>query len=274
MKIFAKHAPALALEAISDCLSQSKVKKREITHLITVSCTGMSAPGLEISLSTALGLPDDVVKLAVNFMGCYGVFHALKMARYIIGADPTAKVLIASVELCSIHFQACHDDDNLLANALFGDGSAACMVTNKGGLLELDRFYQKTIPDRAADMAWEIDSKGFLLKLSSYVPKAVGAGITEAFQHLPGLSEIRFKDPVYAIHPGGKNILAAVASALAVPVCSLAASYAALAEHGNLSSATILFVLKKLSETGKGRPLFAAGFGPGLTMEMFTGKIC
>ncbi|MEX2596437.1 MAG: type III polyketide synthase [Salibacteraceae bacterium] len=267
MRVYQLHAMPLALKA----LKKLKFQADEITHIITVSCTGMSSPGLELQLTKALDLNPDCTKLAVNFIGCHGVFHALKHAKSFVDQDRSAKVLIVSVELCSIHYQPSDDDDSILANVLFGDGSAACIVSGEptmGSVLRIDGFKQHYLPDQSEMMAWNIHSSGFLLKLSAYVPKAIFQGIGFLFN----LNEENAK--TWAIHPGGKNIIDAVEKGLKLNDEQTLASRETLAEVGNLSSASILFVLHKLMQQNrKEETLCALGFGPGLTIEKMNGEL-
>jgi len=263
------HALPLALKAIEQL---SEFDPSAITHIITVSCTGMTAPGLELRLTEALKLKSSSAKHAVNFLGCHGVFHALKMAKSIVEADPSAEALIVSVELCSLHFQPTDDDDSILANVLFGDGAAAALVSgsNKNQRsIELDNFDQEFIPSDDKMMAWNIHSSGFLLKLSSYVPQAIEQGVSDLFNKAS-----RSSNDLWAIHPGGKNILDAVEDAMKLTPEQMKASRNVLRDNGNMSSATILFVLKKLLyESERSAPLYGLGFGPGLTIEKLTGKV-
>lgn len=263
------HALPLALKAIDQF---NEFDPSAITHIITVSCTGMSAPGLELRLTEALKLRSSCAKHAVNFIGCHGVFHALKIAKSIIEADPFAEALIVSVELCSLHFQPTDDDNSILANVLFGDGAAAALVSgskkNKRSI-ELIDFQQEFIPSNYKMMAWNIHSSGFLLNLSSYVPQAIEQGVSSLFNN-----SFRSDNDLWAIHPGGKNILDAVESALKLTPQQMKASRYVLRDNGNMSSAAILFVLKKLLyESENSAPLFSLGFGPSLTIEKLTGKI-
>lgn len=260
MSVYQNHALPLALKAVH----QLEFNPSSITHVITVSCTGMSAPGLELELAESLKLNRNCVKHAVNFIGCHGVFHALKIANSYAISEPEAKVLIVSVELCSLHYQPTDDDDSILSNVLFGDGAAACIVssaTPKGRAIKLDKFEQLHLPDNSSLMAWNISSNGFLLKLSSYVPKAISHGIPALFNEKERLPEL------WAVHPGGKSILEALRGALSLSEESLQTSEETLSEVGNLSSATILFVLEKHLKSSRKGSLLALGFGPGLTIE-------
>lgn len=272
LKIYNNEAVNLAERAIQQCLTNQN--KNKITHLITVSCTGMSAPGIEIQLKQKLGLKANVQTHAVNFIGCYAFFPALKMANAFIKADAKANVLIAAVELCTIHFQNKASDDHLLSNSLFSDGAAACLCSNESNnktALKLLNTDQLLIPKGKSDMAWNIHSDGFLMKLSSYIPQLVDEGIKNLIEQILSPNDLSRNDiDHWAIHPGGRKILEACEAELGLQNNELKASYSTLMNFGNMSAPTILFVLKNLLETEKTEnrdKLFSCGFGPGLTME-------
>ena len=283
MNYFDKCALPLALKAIKQ-LPDFKENQPKITHLLTVSCTGLAAPGLDIALVNALGLPTNTVRSSVNFMGCYAGFHALKQADYICKADNTARVLVVCVELCTLHFQKNYDTDNLTANALFADGACACIVVptpTKAGVkgLEIAHFYSEILANGEKDMAWCITSSGFLMTLSGYIPQLIGKDMKTLFEKALSNAHLTQKDiKHWAIHPGGKKILEAVENSLQLPENALEISHNVLKNFGNMSSVTIFFVLKEmLEEKNKRIPqhakqqekeyIFATGFGPGLTME-------
>jgi predicted naringenin-chalcone synthase len=274
MTWFSRYAPQLSLEAIRKCLDH-KIKEEEITHLISVSCTGMSAPGLDLQVMELLDLPRNIFRTSVNFMGCYAAIHALKLADHICKAEPQAKVLIFCTELCTLHLQKEATPDNLASGLLFGDGSSAALITGddhpQKGLL-LKNFFSEVVPKGKKDMSWELSSTGFQMTLSGYVPdlieEDIGRLVNDAI-HAGGMK----RDDVshWCIHPGGKKILEAVQKSLDLNPAELEASYHILREHGNMSSATILFVLKEImhSKLEKGKNIFGVAFGPGLTMETF-----
>ena len=278
MALYRREALPLATEAVRDCLRQVPgVVPSSITHLVTVSCTGMYAPGLDIELVQALGLRPDVRRTCVNFMGCYAAVNAVKLADAFCLADATARVLIVSVELCTIHFQKSPEEDHLISNALFGDGAAACLVQAKplpdgAPSLALQAFHCGLEPDGHDDMAWHINDFGFEMTLSSYVPKLIQRGIrklTEGLlQSLPvELADIRH----FAIHPGGRKILETIEAELGLTRDDNRHAYRVLRDYGNMSSATVLFVLRDVlahaTPAEHGAPVLSFAFGPGLTME-------
>ncbi len=275
MGMYRQYAVGLAEEALRDCLDACGRNPSEITHLITVSCTGMYAPGPDIELIERLGLRSDIHRLAVNFMGCYGAFNGLKAASAIVRSDTTARVLLVCVELCTIHFQKKNEEDHLLANALFADGAAAVLVENQPSAdetsLEVVDFACEVLPDGKEDMAWHINDFGFEMKLTSRVPDVLKTGLPSILNKITSKQGIQPSDvSLYAIHPGGRRILEVVEQVLNLPSNANNAAYAILSEYGNMSSGTILFVLKRLWEENKDSKnawIFSSAFGPGLTAE-------
>jgi predicted naringenin-chalcone synthase len=265
MRFYEHAASPLAAEACRKAMGE--LRPEEITHLVTVSCTGMYAPGIDIDLIRALKLSPGVHRTAINFMGCYAAFNALKVADAICRADASACVLLVCVELCSIHFQKRRDKEQLISQALFADGAAAAIIQaapQNSGTFRINRFECAVIPDEGKAMAWNVGNTAFDMILSSYVPALIQTGIDRLLSSygIPEESELH-----YAIHPGGKKILEAVKEARGLTEDDLWASYKILSEYGNMSSPTVLFVLRELSEVSSGHSILSAAFGPGLTME-------
>jgi len=272
MQLFAEEAPELAIKAAVNALHDMEIKS--ITHIITVSCTGMSAPGLEIQLMQRLGLSDDVIRLSVNFMGCYAAFHAMRIADSLCRSEPNARVLIVCVELCSIHFMKDVTEDNLRANAIFSDGAAAITISSKprpGGHWKLKRFFSRLMTKGMGDMAWEIGDDAFKMRLTSYIPGLVKEGVLPLMQGCLSTLDLEKEDiGKWALHPGGVKILDAVEDVMTLEKDDLNYSRNVLRNYGNMSSPTILFVLKEMwdkIDPNKDELIFAAGFGPGLTLE-------
>jgi predicted naringenin-chalcone synthase len=278
MAVYRREALPLATEAVRASLRQvPDVEVGSITHLITVSCTGMYAPGLDIELVQALRLRPDVRRTCVNFMGCYAAVNAVKLADSFCRADAWARVLIVSVELCTLHFQKSPEEDHLVSNALFGDGAAAALVQakplpNGAPSLVLEAFHCGLEPDGHADMAWHINDFGFEMTLSSYVPRLIQRGIRKLtdglLESLPvQLTDIRH----FAIHPGGRKILETIEAELGLTREDNRHAYRVLRDYGNMSSATVLFVLRDVlahaTPADHGAPVLSFAFGPGLTME-------
>jgi alpha-pyrone synthase len=285
MNLFEKHACELAEKAVTDCLDKLPVLKRsDITHIITFSCTGMSAPGLDIQLVERLNLERSVERTCINFMGCYAGINALKTAYHICRSQPDAVVLLAGVELCTLHYQKNDKQDQLVANAIFADGAAAAIVsmnnyrnTESQGL-SLQSFYAEFEPDGKDEMVWRIGDFGFDLRLSVYVPDLIKDSIDILMQKLFAKAEIKHEDiSYYALHPGGMKILDACESGLKISKEQNEISYRVLREYGNMSSVTIFFVLneymKELGKEDAGKKILSCAFGPGLTMEAMIAEV-
>ncbi len=274
--LYKNTALQISMNAVHQCVKQlPNFKFEEVTHLITVSCTGMYAPGLDIELVENLGMNPHVERTCINFMGCYGAFNALKMADYICRADPNAKVLIVDIELCTIHFQKANTLDNWIANSLFADGASAVYVESsnsdrKGFLLKA--FHSELISEAMNDMAWAIGNFGFEMRLSSQIAKKIKKTIVRVSETLLNKVSMNIADiKNFAIHPGGRRILEVCEEEFGKDEGMNKHSYDILKNYGNMSSATILFVLHKFwlerhTEESKGT-LMSFAFGPGLTFE-------
>ncbi|MFD3001348.1 type III polyketide synthase [Pontibacter toksunensis] len=282
MTEYRKHAVDLSEEAIRNCLKNTTAASlADITHLITVSCTGMYAPGLDIELVERLELSSCVQRTAVNFMGCYAAFNAIKLADAICKADPLAKVILVCTELCTIHFQKHAQQDHLVSNALFGDGAAAVLMQGQPNgevSLELQSFHCDIAPAGKREMAWHIGDTGFEMTLSSYVPDLIKKGIKELTERLlQGLKTTVSEIKLFAIHPGGRRILEVIEQELGMTRDDNRFAYQVLRDFGNMSSATVLFVLKALMDDLTTReqdePVLSFAFGPGLTLESMLLKV-
>ncbi|MEQ8850356.1 MAG: type III polyketide synthase [Phycisphaerales bacterium] len=270
MALFAEHAPVLAARAAGEALERAIVSAESITHLVTVSCTGMAAPGVDLAVAESLGLRRDVERVNVGFMGCHGAINGMRVARG-LAADDGARVLLCCVELCSAHFQYADGggDGADVANALFGDGAAACVIAGEGaGRPEIRATASRVFEGSAEDMSWTIGDDGFRMTLSARVPRLIEenvGGWVDTWLGRSGLS----RDDVgsWAVHPGGPRVLGAVRAALGLDEDATATAEAVLREHGNMSSATILFILERMLRAEAPRPIVALAFGPGLTGE-------
>ena len=245
----------------------------KITHVIVTSCTGFSAPGLDLQLVQRFGLNSSVERTIIGFMGCYAAINALKLARHIVRSAPGAKVLIVSIELCTLHFQLTDDLEQLLVFLLFADGCAAALVSAEAEGLALERFYSALLPETAGQMAWHIGDGGFDMMLSGRVPASLGAALrSQSSQILAGAAPADID--LWAVHPGGKSVLDAVEAAFGLPPAALDTSRRILRMFGNMSSATVLFVLKAfLEEREREANGCAMAFGPGLTVETMLFRI-
>lgn len=272
---FHDNALPLSVDAVQDALkSLPDFNLGSITHLIVVCCTGMYAPGLDIDLVKALKLPSTVKRTSITFMGCYAAFNALKVADAVCTSDPGAKVLVVCTELCSLHFQKTPTEDNLLANALFADGAAALVIEGESDrtCLKVANFYSDLALEGEHDMAWKVANLGFEMKLSSYVPLIIKNGIKQlAHSLLKGLQKTLPDIRYFAIHPGGKRILEVIEQELNLSRSDNKAAYTVLQNYGNMSSPTVLFVLKEIFSNLTARDddayILSFAFGPGLTLE-------
>ncbi|RNI25983.1 type III polyketide synthase [Rufibacter latericius] len=276
MQQYRKAALPLSVKAAQECLTQlPNLEVGQITHLITVSCTGMYAPGLDIELVEALGLSTQVQRTCIYFMGCYAAFNALKAADTICRADAHARVLIVCTELCTLHFQKQPESDHLVSNSLFADGAAAVVVSPKPLSplsLRVDAFHCDLAPSGHKDMAWHIHDFGFEMTLSSYVPALIKQGIGQLTQSLLQKLNLKLEEiELFAIHPGGRKILEVIEQALGLTTKDNRHAYQVLRQFGNMSSATVLFVLQALWQDLKPNrheaPILSFAFGPGLTLE-------
>ncbi|MEH3035252.1 MAG: type III polyketide synthase [Sphingomonas adhaesiva] len=265
MALYAGAAPVLALAAIADLAT--RVSTGAITHLVVASCTGFVAPGIDQRIAAALGLSPAVERTLVGFMGCYAAVAALRTARHIVRSEPEARVLVVTVELSTLHLQAEDRLEPLLAMLQFGDGAAAALVTADAVGLPMGRPFATTLPDSDALIRWDITDRGFAMHLSGEVPGRIAAALRDSAL-VTAITGGRTPD-AWAVHAGGRSILDAVAIALDLPTDALDASRRVLADNGNMSSATLMFVLARLLE----RPVpdygIALAFGPGLAAEGF-----
>jgi alpha-pyrone synthase len=266
MRRYEIEAPPLAAKAV-DRLALGDAL-HAVTHLIVTSCTGFSAPGVDLELVRRCGLAPSVERTIVGFMGCYAAISALKLARHIVRSDPSAKVLVVSVELCTLHLQETEDLERLLTFLLFGDGASAALVSAEPAGLALDSFTALLVEHAADQITWTVRDLGFDMVLSGSVPGT----ITEALRAgaprvLPGLTPEAID--MWAVHPGGRTVLDAVEGAFGLGDSALAASRAVLRDYGNMSSPTVMFVFDALlrAEARPGARGCAMAFGPGLTAE-------
>jgi predicted naringenin-chalcone synthase len=277
MEWYNKTAAPLSVNAIEKCI-EHKINKEEITHLITVSCTGMSAPGLDLQIMEDMNLPVNIFRTSVNFMGCYAAIHAMKLADAFCKNDKSARVLIVCTELCTLHFQKENTIDNIASGLLFGDGAAAILMTHDDFNLNgftIKSFYSEVGFNGKEHMSWELSSSGFLMKLSGYVPELIEQDFNRLLNNALEKAKVNKEDiSHWCIHPGGKRVLTSIEKSAGISAENLHNSYRVLNDYGNMSSPTILFVLKEIMDSlkiEKQMPIniFGAAFGPGLTMETF-----
>jgi len=289
MQVYETEAPRLAIAAARQALEVGGVDPGEVTHLITVSCTGFASPGVDSAIIEALGLPRTTERTNVGFMGCHGGLNGLRAARSFAEADPAAVPLVCAVELCTLHFAYGWDPDMLVANALFADGAAALVGRGSGSASpgsSDDAGSHGTGPGADSEdwhvtatgtflmesseeaMTWRVGDHGFRMTLSAEVPALIEANLREWLAGWLADNDLGIDDVVsWAVHPGGPRILTAVQRTLDLTRVDTAASHAVLADHGNMSSPTILFILDRMRSEGAKLPCVALAFGPGLAVE-------
>lgn len=272
MRQYELHAADLAEVACRRALENAEISPRRVAHLITVSCSGFSAPGVDVEVIERLGLPPSTARTHVGFMGCHGALNGLRVASAYLAADPQAVALLCAVELCSLHHQYTWRRDQLVANALFADGAAAMVGTHDSEAPEPIRLVASgstIVPHTKSAMGWHIRDHGFEMTLSHEVPQLIEQNLGPWLDAwLASHHQAKEAIGAWAIHPGGPRILKACSTALQLDDAILATSQEVLAEYGNMSSPTILFILEALQRQYAPLPWVALAFGPGLTIEV------
>jgi predicted naringenin-chalcone synthase len=266
MRCYEREAAPLALRASRAALDG----RRDVTHLVTVSCSGFSAPGFDVALLQGLELGPTVERTHVGFMGCHGALNGLRVARMIIEADPRARVLLCALELCSLHYDYGDDPERIVANGLFSDGAAAMVLASgePDSPWRLAASGSCLLPDSESMMGWAIGDHGFEMRLSPEIPARIEEDLRpwmESWLAGRGLGIDRIGS--WAVHPGGPRILSATENALGLAPDATADSRAVLAECGNMSSPTVIFILDRLRRRDAARPCVTLAFGPGITAE-------
>lgn len=277
--VYKQQSLPLAVRAVENSFKNIHTPFAEfgITHLITVTCTGIYAPGLDIELLQALNLPADTFHTSLNFLGCNAAFPALRIADSIVKSQSNARVLVVCVELCTLHFQPKINSDNLLSNTIFGDGAAAVIMISESVAIErrLKGFtligFHPILLNKGKDlMGWNITPINFEMILNAGVPEFLGKELEPMMVAVSEKLNLTIETiHHWAVHPGGKKILDAVQSVLDLTNNELRHSYNVLYNHGNMSSPTILFVLNEIFKCNpkSGESVFALGFGPGISIE-------
>ena len=267
MQAYETRATDLATQAVE------RLDPGPITHLIVASCTGFTAPGIDQRIAERLGLGGSLQRTLVGFMGCYAAVPALRLAHQAVRADPSARVVVVALELCTLHLQETQDLETVLSFLIFGDGAAAALVTAEPHGIALHGFHAATIPDTQDMITWRIGDQGFDMHLSGKVPGAIAAALRLEADRNDGEGIMAGQDPaeiaLWAVHAGGRTVLDAVEQGLRLPETALAHSRAVLNDVGNVSSATIGFVLKRMLDQETTGPGMAIAFGPGLCAETF-----
>lgn len=268
---YKEEAPKLAEEAARQALERWGGDASQISHLISVSCTGVMAPGIEFHLMQNLGLSPSVNRLGINFMGCFGAFKGLSVAKAFAQEDHRHRILLVCSELCSLHLQADQEGETIMGHSIFADGAAGAIIGKPGAgevpLWEITRTHSLGFKHSLDKMSWEASDRGFLMRLSHTVPVLIGREI-KAFAAGLLKEDVLTEGCDWAIHPGGKSIVQAIEKSLNLQPDQTRASWETLRNYGNMSSATFLFVLEQLSRQENLRPWTAGlGFGPGLSAE-------
>ena len=272
-------APPLAIEAIKPALQQANFSADDIDELVVISCTGQDTPGLDVLVADQLNMPPTMRRVAMIGMGCHALLPGLYHAANTVRANPQAKVLVLTLELCTLHLQ--HDPSirNILGSALFGDGASAVVVgrpaIESNGHRPPQLLDSLSYTDYAAqgEMAFTPGDHGYRIHLSTRIPKHLRLklpGLLETFlqrNHLQ-LNNIQH----WVVHPGGAKIVDYIEEVLELEPGELQHARSVLREHGNMSSATLLFVLARYLQHTRPQAgdygLFI-GFGPGLTIELY-----
>ncbi len=265
MRFFETYAPELAETAVERLALGAD--RRSISHLLITCCTGFSAPGVDFQIIRRCGLSPSIERTSIGFMGCYAAINALKLARHIVRSDADARVLVVNLELCSLHLQRSSDLDDVLSFMVFSDGCAASLVTSDPAGIAIESFRTLFAPDTSELITWRIADTGFLMELSGRVPGAIRTILREQAGTLAGQEPLSAIDH-WAVHPGGRSILDAVEQGLALNQGALAWSREILRRFGNMSSASVMFVLEQIMRVAERDSRGCAmSFGPGLVAE-------
>jgi predicted naringenin-chalcone synthase len=281
MSRYHEAAGALAQQACAQALFGSRILPAQITHLVTVSCTGFAAPGIDLHLIDELKLNRQIERTNIGFMGCHGALNGLRVARAFCQAHPQAHVLLCATEICSLHFQYGWQHDALMANSLFADGAAALVMCgspedppgpgsapDRAGALVYAASASYVVPASQKAMTWYVGDNGFIMTLEPNVPDLIDCYLRQFLESWLATRDLLISDiKGWAVHPGGPRILEAVHNALRLDEEALSTSRQILQEYGNMSSPTVLFILNKLNQDNHPKPWVLLAFGPGLTIE-------
>jgi predicted naringenin-chalcone synthase len=274
METYHAAASALGRAAIAECLRRAEPRTaEEVTDLIAVSCTGYSAPGLDIQVARDLGMPRDVRRVSVGHMGCFGALVGLRQGVAAVRAYPGALAALLSVELSSLHVPSELDTKVLTQFALFGDAAAAVLLTGDAAAVGPEVIDTYCVADYASadQMSWTITDQGFMMGLSPRVPVTLRRHVSGVVARLLDPHGLLVPDVAHwIVHPGGPSILEVIQAKLELSEEQMAPSWQVLREHGNCSSATVLLILEELLRSGRTRPGewgVMMAFGPGLTLE-------
>lgn len=279
MEKYEKWSKLLTTEAVKNLFSKTEFNPGSIDRLITISCTGFFAPGLDLHLVNSLKIPQTVKRTHIGFMGCaasiIGFNLVLEAMNSVNGKD--TNILLVSVELCSLHLQTESTNDNILANLIFADGAAAALFTSSNTAKSKGRLKliatQSILFENSADlMGWRIGDFGFEMILSGELPRIILGQAIPALKKIIeswGLNTNQIK--YWALHPGGRAILDSLQTGLQLKDDDMLPSRLVLKNYGNMSSASILFVLNNIISSNtilSDEFCCVVAFGPGLSMEI------
>lgn len=276
--LYVRTAVPLGRAAVESALERAGLRPTDIDDFIVVSCTGLDTPGLDLRIAAELGMRPDLRRTVIGSMGCYGAFPGLNRALTSVRARPGSRALVLCVEIGTIHLQSDGSRETIISTALFADGASAMVVSSRPEDEVGDTPRPAVIDNETRcdyqtfdDMSFTVTDEGFRMYMSSYVPNVLGANIAALLEPLLRRNGLTPKDVAHwGIHPGGVRILEHLQESLRLPDEMMAASYGVLRDYGNMSSATILFVLDRLhteSAPQPGEHGVIMAFGPGLTME-------
>jgi predicted naringenin-chalcone synthase len=269
LKMFMAAAVDLGERSAQEAMDKASVRPAEVTHLITVTCTGAQSPGVDHGIIARLGLSPDISRTNIGFMGCHGAMNGLSVATAFAAANPSAVVLVTCVEICSLHYLVGTEPwEHQVANAIFADGSSSVIISSGGDGPDICGFGSRIFPNTAELMQWKIGEHGFEMTLSRRVPSAIKRGVAGWVDQWLGTMDCSRADIAgWAVHPGGRDILEGARRGLELPESALDASRHVLETHGNMSSGTVLWVVDELLNTGTTGRIVGLAFGPGLVVE-------
>jgi predicted naringenin-chalcone synthase len=276
MSLYEEHALPLAIQASREAVRQFAIATDAITHVVTVSCTGFTAPGIDSGLIHALRLRPTTQRIHVGYMGCHGAINGLRVAHGLAHADPRSRILLCAVELCSLHYCFHWNSERMLGNALFADGAGAIVLGSDSGAARRPRLARWQLadtgsflfPDSAETLKWNIEDHGFAMNISPRLPEVIQEHLSGWLAVWLAENKLGVRDvQSWAVHPGGPKILEAVETAMGIDPDKIQVSRDVLRNFGNMSSATVLFILESLLEQGASPPCVMLGFGPGLVAE-------
>ena len=284
MRLYDLYAADLAIQSANEAIKAADCDPSEITHLVTVSCTGFASPGVDVKMMKTLGLPATTQRINIGFMGCHGAVNGIRTAMNITNADAKAKVLVCCVELCSLHcrFQWTEEDhEKIIGNALFGDGSASLVIGSESKQQSTDWEIIDTgstlIEDSEAELRWDIGDHGFEMILNSAIGDRIEGALAQWLSQWLEQRSLSFDDiDCWAVHPGGPKIIRSVQQSLNLSEQQLSTSLDVLERYGNMSSPTVLFILESFKKAlAKASPTVTnnkhaliIAFGPGMVSEV------